>query len=100
MGTLPRCRIALLRGMHHRLLVHVVWTTRGRAVQIDADRARRLREQLPRIAAEERAMVLAIGIVADHLHLLLRLHPTTQLPRLLQRMKGGTAHAVNAHLRP
>ena len=45
-------------------------------------------------------MVLAIGIVADHLHLLLRLHPTTQLPRLLQRMKGGTAHAVNAHLRP
>ncbi len=28
--------------------------------------------------------------------MLLRVHPTTDLPQLLQRMKGGTAYGINA----
>lgn len=86
--------------MHHRLIVHIVWATRGRDSAIDPDRERFLRDNLPVIARQERAVVLAMGIVTTHLHLLVRLHPTTALPRLLQRMKGGTAHALNEHLRP
>jgi REP element-mobilizing transposase RayT len=34
-------------------------------------------------------------MVSTHLHMLLRFHPTTQLPRLMQRMKGATAHGIN-----
>jgi len=48
---------------------------------------------LPRIATQERALVLEIGIVRTHVHLLIQLHPTTAIPRLLQRMKGGTSVA-------
>lgn len=81
--------------MHHRLLVHIVWTTRDRAPILDLPRARFLAENLPVIVRQERGRVLAIGIVATHVHLIIRLHPTTSLPRLLQRLKGGTAHRIN-----
>jgi putative transposase len=81
--------------MHHRLLVHIVWTTREREPTIDSRRAAYLWENLPIIARQERAHILAMGIVATHLHLLVRVHPSTSLPRLLQRMKGGTARAIN-----
>lgn len=42
--------------------------------------------------------MLELGIVATHLHLLVRLHPATVIPRLLQRMKGGTATLINRHV--
>ncbi len=52
-------------------------------------------EALPIIARQERAVILEIGIVRTHLHLLVRLHPTTTIPRLMQRMKGGTSIVAN-----
>ena len=85
--------------MHHRLLVHIVWTTRDRGPTIDQARAAYLWEHLPIIARQERARILELGMVATHVHLLVRLHPSTAIPRLLQRMKGGTANAINRHER-
>jgi REP element-mobilizing transposase RayT len=82
--------------MHHRLYVHIVWTTRNRAALLDAARAEYLSEHLPIIARQERARVLALGMVTTHIYLLVRLHPTTEIPQLLQRMKGGTAYGMNA----
>jgi REP element-mobilizing transposase RayT len=81
--------------MRDRLFVHLVWTTRGRQPLIDADAARYLVNNLAIIARQERARVLEIGIVTTHLHLVVRLHPSTCIPRLMQRMKGGTAFGVN-----
>jgi REP element-mobilizing transposase RayT len=77
--------------VHHRLYVHVVWTTRDRAPRLDAKVAGFLWRFLRDVARQERAVVLDLGFVSTHVHLLLRLHPTTSLPRLLQRLKGGSA---------
>jgi putative transposase len=85
--------------MYHRLLVHIVWTTRDRGPTIDQARAAYLWEHLPIIARQERARILELGMVSTHVHLLIRLHPSTVIPRLLQRMKGGTANAINRHER-
>ena len=85
--------------MYHRLLVHIVWTTRDRSPTIDRARAAYLWEHLPIIARQERARILEFGIVATHVHLLVRLHPSTVVPPLLQRMKGGTANTINRHER-
>jgi putative transposase len=46
---------------------------------------------LPAVAHQERATVLARGILSTHVHLLLRLDPATDIPRLVQRLKGGSA---------
>ena len=77
--------------MHHRLYVHVAWTTRDRERLIDAPAARFLVRYLRAIARQERAHILELGIVQTHVHLLARLHPTTAIPRLLQRWKGGSS---------
>jgi len=78
-------------GVIHRLYGHVVWTTRHREPLIDAGLARFLCGFLRGVAHQERARILEIGMVRTHLHLLLRVHPTTNLSRLLQRLKGGSA---------
>ena len=77
--------------MHHRLYVHVAWTTRDRERLIDAPTARFLVRYLRAIARQERARILELGIVQTHVHVLARLHPTTAIPRLLQRWKGGSS---------
>ena len=89
------CSACALCSMHHRLVVHLVWTTRDRLPSINRVRAQYLWEHLPIIVRQERGRLLELGIVTTHLHMLVRLHPTTQLPRLLQRMKGGSAYGIN-----
>ncbi len=77
--------------MRHRLYLHVAWTTRLRAPILTLPAAAFLAELLPRLARQERTEVIALGIVRTHLHLVVRVHPTTSLPTLLQRLKGVSA---------
>jgi REP element-mobilizing transposase RayT len=77
--------------MRHRLFVHLIWTTRERQSLIDARVARFLSEFLRDVASQERARVMAIGMVRTHVHMLVRVHPQTSLTRLVQRLKGGSA---------
>ncbi len=77
--------------MRDRLFAHVVWTTRDRAPLIDGPLAEFLAHLFPITCRQERAHLLELGIVQTHVHMLVRLHPTTQVPRLLQRLKGASA---------
>ncbi len=81
--------------MRHGIYVHITWTTRDREAAIDADSASLLRRLLPAIARQERAHILELGIVRTHVHVLLRVWPTTPIPRLVQRLKGGSSVIVN-----
>lgn len=77
--------------MRHRIYVHLTWTTRDRVPCIDAQAATFLQQTLSRIAHQEPADVLTMGIVTTHVHLAIQLHPATAIPRLLQRLKGPSA---------
>ncbi len=77
--------------MFHQLYYHIVWTTRGRRPTINRDVADFLDRLLRSIARQERAAVLELGMVSTHVHLLIRGHPMTAIPRLLQRLKGASA---------
>jgi REP element-mobilizing transposase RayT len=77
--------------MRHRLYLHVAWTTRDREPTITAPFAAFLGRFLPTVARQERATLLALGVVRTHLHLVVRIDPGTSLPRLLQRWKGGSS---------
>lgn len=80
--------------MRHRLYYHITWTTREREPLISVGLAEFLSRFLPAIVRQERGRVIALGMVSSHLHLLVRLHPTSDIPRLLQRMKGGSANVA------
>ncbi len=84
--------------MRHRIYVHCVWTTRNRRRLIDATIADMLCPLIRNVAEQEKAVVLGIGMVQTHVHLLVRLHPTTAVPRFLQRIKGGSALLVTRQL--
>jgi len=77
--------------MIHRLYCHIVWTTRERSPLIDGGLARFLCKFFRQVGHQERARVLEVGMVRTHVHLLVRVHPTTDLSRLLQRLKGASA---------
>ena len=49
---------------------------------------------------ELKADVLAIGGVADHVHLLVRLHPAVAVSDLVKRVKGSSSHLVTQRLQP
>lgn len=94
--TIVREECSLRSGMiHHRLFVHVVWTTRNRAPLISASLAEFLWGYLPAIAFQERSHIVELGMVSTHVHLLLRLDVCTTIPRLIQRMKGGSSRIAD-----
>jgi putative transposase len=74
-----------------RIYCHIVWTTRHREALIDAGLARFLCGFFRGVASQEGARILEIGMVRTHVHLLVRVRPTTDVSRLLQRLKGGSA---------
>jgi putative transposase len=80
--------------MRHRLLFHIVWTTRVRAPLIDLDGARFLCRVLRELAKDHRTVVLEIGVVSTHLHLLVHSEPLADLVKMIGRMKGVTSRVA------
>ena len=80
--------------MRHRLFYHVVWTTQFRKPLIDVDTAQFLCATLRTLAKEHRSFVLEIGMVATHIHLLVRAEPLADLPKMIGRMKGVTSRVA------
>ena len=77
--------------MRHQIYYHIVWTTRERRALITAEVAAFLDRYFRAIAGRERCHLLELGMASTHIHLLLRGHPMTVIPRLMQRLKGGSS---------
>ena len=78
-----------------RLYAHLTWTTLQRQPLVNSGAAAFLRRFLPREAQRHDARVLEVGIVADHVHLVLQLPPILNVPRLVQGLKGASARLAN-----
>jgi putative transposase len=81
------------------LFVHLVWATADREPLISKE----IEDIVYRtIAARCRGLgcvPMAIGGVADHVHLLVGLSPTVTVAELAKDVKGASAHAVGQHVR-
>ena len=81
--------------MYHRLYYHVVWGTNDREPHITKEVAEFLCRFLRSVAIQERSRILEVGIVSDHVHILMTLHPMTNWSRLIQRLKGASSMTAN-----
>jgi REP element-mobilizing transposase RayT len=81
--------------MRSRLFYHLVWTTRERHPLLDSAAAEFLQRYLRAVARQERARILAMGMVQTHVHVLFEAGTTTSLSRLVQRFKGGSSALIN-----
>ena len=78
-----------------RLYGLLTWTTLRRLPLIHRDVATFLRRILPKIAERHAVRVVEIGIVRNHVHLIVELSPRPDIPRLVQGLKGASARIAN-----
>ena len=78
-----------------RLYGLLTWTTLRRLPLIHEKLAEFLRRVLPEIARRHDARVVEVGIVRNHLHLIVELSRRPDLPRLVQGLKGSSARIAN-----
>src|SRR6267378_1326084 len=73
----------------------LTWTTLRRLPLIHPLVAKFLRRVLPEIARRHDARVVEIGIVRNHVHLIVELSPRPDVPRHVQGLKGASARIAN-----
>ena len=78
------------------LYVHLVWSTTNRAPLISDRQAPRLHRRLAMLVAREHSEALAVGGVADHVHLLVALHPAVAVSTLVRVLKANTSQWFRA----
>ena len=78
-----------------RIYAHLSWTTWARLPLIDQPVADFLSPFLLAEAKRHGARVIEIGVVSNHVHLLVELPPKYEVPRLVQGLKGASARLAN-----
>ena len=78
-----------------RLYALLTWTTLRRLPLIHPGAAEFLRRVLPEIAHRHATRIIEVGIVRNHVHLVLELPSRVDIPRLVQGLKGASARIAN-----
>jgi REP-associated tyrosine transposase len=77
------------------ILIHCVWSTKKREPFLSSDVRNRLWPYLGGIARENKMKALAIGGVADHVHMLISLPKTLSVSKALQLLKGSSSKWIH-----
>lgn len=102
-GIVVNCeykRGMILRAPFTQLYVHLVWSTWDRLPLITDVIKRRLMTAIIAKCKQLGADVIAIELMPDHAHLLVRFPPTLAISLLAKEVKGSSSHFVNKELDP
>jgi REP element-mobilizing transposase RayT len=80
---------------YHSLYVHVVFSTKRREHWLGEDIRNRVWAYIGGIARDNGMAALAVGGMADHVHVLLKLPPTQNISRAVQLIKGGSSKWIH-----
>jgi REP element-mobilizing transposase RayT len=78
-----------------QLYIHYVWSTWERLPLIDLAVEHRLYAAMMTKCQELGCAAIAVGGIADHVHLLVRLATTVSIARLVAEVKGASSHLMN-----
>lgn len=82
-------------GTFSNVLLHLVFSTKGRAELIDAELQQRLYPFIGGIVRDEGGVLMEIGGMPDHVHLLVRWKTDDSIASLLRNVKGRSSKWVN-----
>ncbi|WP_417747175.1 IS200/IS605 family transposase [Rosistilla oblonga] len=85
---------------HTNLLFHIVYSTKYRRDMIGADVQPRLYEYIGGVVREHKGILLEVGGMPDHVHLLAKLSPAVALSDVLRFVKANSSKWVNETLAP
>jgi REP element-mobilizing transposase RayT len=84
-----------MRSVRIDVFVHLVWSTWDRSPSITTAYEARLWGAIRMAIEGIGGQVVAIGGVADHVHVLVRVPATIALSELVKRAKGVSSHVMN-----
>ena len=82
-------------GTYSQLLLHIVFSTKGRAPWITAEVAERLYPYIGGIVRAEKGVLYDIGGIEDHVHLYLRWRPDGSVSDLMRTVKARSSKWVH-----
>ena len=84
------------RGAHtvYEIHLHLVWTTKYRKAVLIGEPATRVRDVIREICGDHDVKIMKGHVSKDHVHLLVSIPPQVTISRLMQWLKGKTAHKV------
>lgn len=88
-------------GTYSQLLLHVVFSTKGRAPWMTADVTKRLYSYVGGIVRAEKGVLYDIGGIEDHVHMYLRWRPDGSISDLMRTVKARSSkwvHETYPHL--
>jgi putative transposase len=85
----------LMPGTYSQLLLHVVFSTKGRTPWIVGDVADRLYPYIGGIVRAEKGVLYDIGGVEDHVHLYLRWRPDVPVSDLMRTVKARSSKWIH-----
>jgi len=78
-----------------RTYYHLVWATKGRLPIVWPQDVGTIERAVRLTARNEETLVHAIGIVSDHMHVVVSIPPKHAVAHVVGRMKGASSRAVN-----
>ncbi|MEX0648377.1 MAG: IS200/IS605 family transposase [Balneolaceae bacterium] len=79
----------------YQVYIHYIFSTKNRKPLIRPEFEKRLWSYISGIGNEQGYPVLAIGGMADHLHILVSLSPTVSFSKTIQSLKGSSSKWMN-----
>lgn len=85
-----------MRAPWSELYVHVVWSTWKRQPLIGQEVEQLLVRCIHAECANMKAHVVALGVMPDHVHLLVRIPTALSIAALVKQVKGSSSHLINS----
>lgn len=82
-------------GTYSQILLHIVFSTKGRAAWITPEIAKRLYPYMGGIVRAEKGVLYEIGGVEDHVHMYLRWRPDAPVSDLMRTVKARSSKWVH-----
>lgn len=79
----------------HGIFLHAVFSTKFRAKLIDETWADELYAYMGGVAADHKTIVLCSGGIEDHVHLLLKIHPSFAISDTMRLLKANSSRWIN-----
>jgi putative transposase len=80
---------------HHGILIHFVFSTKQRFKLLHESWRDELYGIMGGIAKEHRSVLLRSGGIEDHVHLLLKIHPSFAIADTVKLIKGNSSRWIN-----
>lgn len=78
----------------HALAIHLIWCVKYRRKILTNQIGDRVKFHVTEIAKRNGAEIISIETDIDHVHVLVRLHPTHEIADLVKRFKRATARYI------